>query len=97
MSVTFLTNIDKQEMSGLISANATRISRNEKRLDNIEHGLAPDKHYVDATVAYRKSVPAEAGPFALVETVGGMTRKCGNLLKLDDRSPKRCKALPIAP
>lgn len=66
--------------------NESRISRNEKRLDNIEKGIMPEKYMEDNTVAYKKSVPVDAGPFVAINKVGGMTRKCSNLLPLDDRS-----------
>lgn len=50
-----------------------RISRNDKRLTNLEQGLPDDNFMVDESVAYAKGVPANALPFAEVHKVGGMT------------------------
>ena len=61
--------------------NESRISRNEKRLANLEQGITPDPYHVDDTVAYSKDVPDNALPFAEVNKVGGMTRKCTNLIR----------------
>lgn len=56
-----------------------RISRNEKRITNLEQGITPDPFETDDSVAYVKDVPADALPYAEIEKVGGMTRKCANL------------------
>lgn len=58
----------------------SRSIRNSKRITNLEQGLPDDENYTDATVAYTKDVPSNALPYAEVKKIGGMTRKCGNLL-----------------
>lgn len=50
-----------------------KISRNEKRITNIEQGIIPDPFETDDSVAYVKDVPANALPYAEIEKVGGMT------------------------
>ncbi|MBQ7347818.1 MAG: hypothetical protein IJW55_07660 [Clostridia bacterium] len=61
-----------------------RITANSKRISNIEAGLPADRWAVDSTTAYQKDVPANALPYAAVSKIGGMTRKCANLLNLAD-------------
>lgn len=63
-----------------IAKNAENITRNTKRITNIEQGLTPDSFETDDSVAYQKDVPANALPYAAVQKVGGMTRKCANLI-----------------
>ena len=53
----------------------------DKRITNIEKGLVPDSFETDSSVAYTKGVPADACPFAEVNTIGGMTYKDGNVLR----------------
>lgn len=65
---------------GAIAKNAENITRNTKRITNIEQGLTPDSFETDDSVAYQKDVPANALPYAAVQKVGGMTRKCANLI-----------------
>lgn len=55
------------------------VSRNEKRITNLEQGLPDDTFAVDESVAYIKEVPENALPYAEVAKVGGMTRKSKNL------------------
>jgi hypothetical protein len=62
-----------------IAKNAENITRNSKRITNIEQGLTPDSFETDDSVAYQKDVPANALPYAAVQKVGGMTRKCANM------------------
>ena len=62
-------------------ATATKeFSITEKRITNLEAGLPAERWLVDDSVAYIKEVPENALPFASVDTVGGMTRKCTNIL-----------------
>ena len=63
-----------------ILTNENRITRNEKRITNIEQGIMPDPFETDSSVAYKKTVPTNALPYAAVQKVGGMTRKCANLI-----------------
>ena len=53
----------------------------DKRLTNVENGIGADPFVTDDTVAYQKTVPASALPFAALERVGGMSRKSNNLAK----------------
>ena len=55
----------------------------EKRITNLEAGLPAERWSVDDSVAYVKDVPENALPFASVDMIGGMTRKCTNLLDVD--------------
>lgn len=57
-----------------------RITRNSKRITNLEQGLTPDPFETDNTVAYQKDVPSNALPYAEISKIGGMTRKCANLV-----------------
>ena len=50
-----------------------RISRNSKRITNLEKGISPDPFYTDDTTAHAKIVPANALPYAEVTKIGGMT------------------------
>jgi hypothetical protein len=58
----------------------SRITRNSKRITNLEQGLPSEQFMTDSTVAHVKDVPMNALPFAEVSKVGGMTRKCTNLI-----------------
>lgn len=49
----------------------SRITRNEKRITNLERGIVPDPFYTDDSMAYVKSVPDNALPYAEVNKVGG--------------------------
>lgn len=57
-----------------------KINRNSKRITNLEQGLPYEQFMTDSTVAHVKDVPVNALPFAEVSKVGGMTRKCRNLI-----------------
>ena len=77
-----------------IGQNSQKISQNTKdiaeqtkrnditdiRLANLEHHINPDYFYTDESVAYQKLVPADAAPYAQLNSVGGMTYKSKNLL-----------------
>lgn len=58
----------------------SRTSAVEKRVTNLEQGILPSPFETDSGVAYQKSVPTNALPYAEVEKIGGMTRKCTNLI-----------------
>ena len=65
-----------------IASLASRVDRNDKRLTTIESVVYGDlaQETEDNTVAYTKDVPANARGTAKLNTLGGMTRKCTNLL-----------------
>ena len=54
--------------------------RNDKRLTNLEAGIPDDDFITDNSVAYVRDVPANALPYAEITEIGGMTRKCTNLI-----------------
>ena len=56
-----------------------QIDRNTKRITNLEQGWSPDPFETDDTVAYVKSVPTKALPYAEVTKVGGMSYCSNNL------------------
>lgn len=58
----------------------SRITRNTKEIINLKAGL-PDEDFVeDDSVAYIKDVPEKALPYAEISEIGGMSRKCANLI-----------------
>lgn len=52
----------------------------DKRVTNLEQGITPSPFVTDDTTAYMKNVPENALPYAEVSKIGGMTRKCDNLI-----------------
>lgn len=73
---------DKAEMYSQTSED--RWSVFDKRLTNVENGISADPFVTDDTIAYQKTVPANALPFAALERVGGMSYKSNNLWKSTD-------------
>ena len=67
-------------ISNLRKETRTRDIITEKRITNLEQGLPAERWSVDDSVAYIKEVPENALPFASVDMIGGMTRKCANLI-----------------
>lgn len=65
-----------------------RLAKTEKRVTNLESAVYGDlaREVVDDSVAYTKPVPAAAKPYARVDMIGGMTRKCENLCSFGDIS-----------
>lgn len=63
-----------------IVQNSNKISRDSKRITNLEQGLPSEQFMTDSTVAYTKDVPSNALPYASINKIGGMTRKCANLI-----------------
>lgn len=57
-----------------------RINRNDKRIKNLEQGIPSEMFETDSAVAYVKDVPPSALPYAEISKIGGMTRKCTNLI-----------------
>ena len=49
------------------------IKQNRKRITNLEQGIVPDPFYTDDSVAYYKTPPQYALPYAEIEKIGGMT------------------------
>ena len=65
-----------------ILQNSNKISRNSKRITNLEQGLPSEQFMTDSTVAYTKDVPSNALPYASINKIGGMTYKSKNLIPL---------------
>ncbi len=59
-----------------------KISAFDKRIENLEAAVSPGlvTPTVDDSAAYSKDVPTGALPNAMISEVGGMTRKCTNLI-----------------
>jgi hypothetical protein len=74
MPIVLLDERDKVELQ-------KQISRNSKRITNIEQGIIPDPFETDSSVAHMKVVPEAALPYAEISKVGGMTYKDGDTLK----------------
>lgn len=72
----------EDERASAFLAMDGRISRNEKRISIIESAVYGDlaQEVEDNAVAYIKDVPVSALPTVKVNKVGGMTRKCTNLI-----------------
>ena len=52
----------------------------DRRLTNLEEQISDDYFVTDDAVAYEKIVPARACTYAKLNSLGGMTYKCDNLL-----------------
>lgn len=57
-----------------------KVSKNEKQIANLINAREQELFVEDDTVAYQKDVPENALPFAEIGEVGGITRKCTNLI-----------------
>lgn len=88
-------SVDKRigENKAAIDALGGKVTRNDKRLTNLEKGLAADTFETDAEVAYIKTVPKNALPYAAVDKVGGMSYKCKNLLDLVNSEKKSSQSI----
>ncbi len=62
----------------------SRISANSDRITNIEAGIPSSLWAVDSAVKRVKDVPINARPRAVINKIGGMTRKCANLIDAPD-------------
>ncbi len=58
----------------------SRISLNSKRISNLEAGIPAEDFVTDSSAAYVRDVPSNALPFAEIAEIGGVTRKCTNLI-----------------
>jgi hypothetical protein len=63
-----------------IAANEVKADNHDKRITNIERHISNDYFVTDETTEYNKLVPVDACPYAEVSKIGGMTRKCNNLI-----------------
>lgn len=66
---------EKKTILERIARNDEQISYHDKRITNLEKGVAADSFEVDDSVAYVKSVPASSAPYAAISKVGGMTHR----------------------
>jgi hypothetical protein len=78
---------DYATLDSTTKQNTAKISRNDKRITNLEHGIPPELFETDSSVAYFKSVPDKALPYAEIQHVGGITRKCNNLIPFPYHGP----------
>lgn len=62
-----------QELASDYENIDARISRNSKRISNLEKGIVPSPFVTDSTVARVKAVPANSSSCALLQKVGGMS------------------------
>lgn len=67
------------------AASTACYNKNAKRITNLEQGIVPEPFETDDSVAYYKSVPSNALPYAEIQHFGGITRKCSNLAPEDAR------------
>lgn len=65
---------------GYMDVLSSKVTRNDKRITNLEQGLMADAFETDDKMAYMKNVPQNALPYAAVSKIGGMTRRCENLV-----------------
>ena len=77
IGVTVGTPRNPEKPTKLANRIEGRAITNSKYLANLEKSLMTE--VADGTVAYRKTVPSDALPYAKIRKVGGMTRKCTNL------------------
>ena len=61
-----------------ISAVQTDAEILRKRVTNLEQGIVPSPFSEDSSVAYVKTVPTNAAPFAAILKVGGMSYRVGD-------------------
>ena len=64
-----------QNIANELNALTDICNRNSKRITNLEKGLPDDSFQTDSSVAYSKTVPENALPYAEVGVVGGVTYK----------------------
>lgn len=57
------------------------INNHEKRITNLEKNIADERFDTDSDIAYIKNVPLAVCPYAQIDEVGGMTRRCENLIR----------------
>jgi hypothetical protein len=57
------------------AGNLDKVVMLEKRVVNLEQGITPDPYHEDSAVAFAKTVPSKALPYAQIGAVGGMTYK----------------------
>lgn len=57
------------------SSSSAEVQDLLERVTNLEQGISPYPFYTDDTVAYEKSVPTDAFPYARIDIVGGMSYK----------------------
>lgn len=71
---------DLFEADGRVAVLEAEVSKQDKRITNLEQNITPNPFVTDSSMAYQKDVPAGALPYAALERVGGMTHKSENLI-----------------
>lgn len=67
------------QVASEVSRLNVKISKNDKRITNLEKGLPASSWETDTNVAYVKDVPENALPYAAISKIGGMSYKSKNL------------------
>lgn len=62
-----------------IAQHGVTLTNHEKRITNLEKGLPADRFVTDDEIAYVKTVPSNALPYAAVSKIGGMSKISTNL------------------
>ena len=75
-SVAEAKSYTAEEVAGV----SDRVETIDKKVENLRAALSPEYFATDSSVAYSKTVPASALPFAEVQKIGGMTKASRNLL-----------------
>lgn len=66
-----------------------KVSKNEKQIANLINAREQELFIEDDTVAYVKEVPEKVLPYAEIGEVGGMSRKCENLIPFPYTEPSK--------
>ena len=74
-----IDNLRSETLMDFVTVDST-LSAHNKRITNLENWMLPRYFETDDATAFIKDVPEGALPFAEVSKIGGMTRKCTNLI-----------------
>lgn len=74
----------KSEVNALRDKVNAKFVITDKRLANLEAGIPDDDFITDNSTAYVRDVPSNALPYAEITEIGGVTRKCTNLVNIRD-------------
>lgn len=80
-----VTYVDS-EIDSVVNKLSEVDSQHNKRITNLEHLIDPEITHTDDAIAHVKDVPAGAISYAEVTKIGGMTRKCTNLIPFTYKS-----------
>lgn len=63
------------DLTPLFDKLSDRVTRDEKRITNLEKAILPDPFLTDGSIAFIKDVPVDALPFAEITKIGGITHR----------------------